>query len=294
MAWFSMHGGHSGEYCRHARGTLQEVIERAIGRGFTTYGLTEHAPRYHQQELFADEAGLSPADLAAMFEAYLPAARELQHRHAGRIEILVGFEAEPIPRPGEDWTQQTLDISRDGKFDYMVGSIHHIEGVFIDSNPEQTQQLAKQLGGMGELQRRYFQQVAEMVQRLRPQVVAHLDLVRKYDGFDASFDKPILAQIEGVLEVIRDVGSVLEVNAAPARRGTGPVYPLPGILQRACAMAVPVTLSDDSHGPADVGVGLDACMAALATAGYRQVHCLHRAPGGVEWAAVPLTDVRPA
>jgi histidinol-phosphatase (PHP family) len=54
----------------------------------------------------------------------------------------------------------------------------------------------------------------------------------------------------------------------------GPVYPIPWILERARAIGVPVTLGDDSHGPADVGVGLDACIRAIAAAGYREVHYL--------------------
>jgi histidinol-phosphatase (PHP family) len=71
------------------------------------------------------------------------------------------------------------------------------------------------------------------------------------------------------------------------------VYPLPRILLRARELGVRVTLGDDSHGPHDVGEGLDACVAALAQAGYREVHLLDRAEGRVVARAVPLTEVQP-
>ena len=58
-------------------------------------------------------------------------------------------------------------------------------------------------------------------------------------------------------------------------------------------MGVPVTLSDDSHGPGDVGVGLKECLAAIAAAGYREVHYLTRIGGQVQLVAAPLGDVKP-
>jgi histidinol-phosphatase (PHP family) len=67
VPWFSYHGGHSGEFTRHARGSLEEVIQSAIQAGFSIYGLSEHAPRYRAQDLFPDEADLGVDDLAQMF-----------------------------------------------------------------------------------------------------------------------------------------------------------------------------------------------------------------------------------
>jgi hypothetical protein len=48
MVWFSYHGGHSGEFCAHAKSSLEEVVDTAIARGFIHYGLSEHCPRYRK------------------------------------------------------------------------------------------------------------------------------------------------------------------------------------------------------------------------------------------------------
>lgn len=58
------HHSHSGQFCRHAAQgtTLEDVVKRAIEKGFKVYGLTEHCPRYRQQDLYPEEvsSGMSP------------------------------------------------------------------------------------------------------------------------------------------------------------------------------------------------------------------------------------------
>lgn len=49
------HHSHSGSFCCHAKGTLEEVVLEAIRQGFTTYGLSEHVPRYRVQDLYPEE-----------------------------------------------------------------------------------------------------------------------------------------------------------------------------------------------------------------------------------------------
>ena len=46
---------HSGQFCKHAFSTLEEVVLRAIEVGFTHYGLSEHMPRYLPEDLYDEE-----------------------------------------------------------------------------------------------------------------------------------------------------------------------------------------------------------------------------------------------
>ena len=50
----SLHS-HSGQFCRHGHGSLEEVVLAAIERGFEVYGLTEHCPRSLPHELYPEE-----------------------------------------------------------------------------------------------------------------------------------------------------------------------------------------------------------------------------------------------
>eukprot|EP00045_Choanoeca_perplexa_P004120 m.35594 g.35594 ORF g.35594 m.35594 type:complete len:77 (-) comp12404_c0_seq2:113-343(-) len=46
---------HSGQFCKHAAGTLEEMVLQAIKLGFTHYGLSEHMPRYRGIDLYPEE-----------------------------------------------------------------------------------------------------------------------------------------------------------------------------------------------------------------------------------------------
>ena len=49
------HHSHSGQFCRHATGTLEDVVLEAIQQGFEIYGLSEHVPRYRTGDLYPEE-----------------------------------------------------------------------------------------------------------------------------------------------------------------------------------------------------------------------------------------------
>lgn len=49
------HHSHSGQFCKHASGELEEVVLEAISKRFRIYGLTEHVPRYRTHDLYPEE-----------------------------------------------------------------------------------------------------------------------------------------------------------------------------------------------------------------------------------------------
>lgn len=51
---YSYHS-HSGQFCKHGYGLLEDVVKEAIRKGFHGYGLSEHMPRYDDSELYPEE-----------------------------------------------------------------------------------------------------------------------------------------------------------------------------------------------------------------------------------------------
>jgi histidinol-phosphatase (PHP family) len=49
------HHSHSGQFCKHGSGSLEDVVREAIRQGFEVYGLTEHVPRYRSEDLYPEE-----------------------------------------------------------------------------------------------------------------------------------------------------------------------------------------------------------------------------------------------
>ena len=292
MPWFSYHGGHSGGFCRHAKDDLAAVVETAIARGFTHYGLSEHCPRDRAQDLYPEEHDLGPGGLAAAFAAYTAEAFALRERYADRIELVVGFETERLPP--DVWAARMRELRACAPFEYVVGSVHDVDGTYVDYTAELTAELAERVGGRDALHARYFAALTDMVVTLRPEIVGHIDLVRKFDGPEARFSPAVWPQIERALEAVAAHGAVLDVNCGAHRRGLSPVYPLPEILTRAAQMGIAVTLGDDSHGVSSVGIGLDACLRAISDAGYREIAYLTREAGAAQatWRRAPLDRVQ--
>lgn len=291
MVWFSYHGGHSGQFCGHAKGKLEDVVKTAIERGFTHYGLSEHCPRDRVADLYPEEQAAGVDGLATKFDAYLREARRVQALYADHIDVLVGFETERLPP--QQWAERMTALRRHTQADFIIGSVHDVDGTWVDLSPEMTAEAARAAGGREALQIKYFDAVAELVTTLRPEVVGHIDLVRKFDGETAHFGPRAMAACERALEAASAVGAVLDVNPGAMRRGMSPVYPLPQILARAREMGVGVTLGDDGHGPHDVGAGLEACMEAIAGAGYQVVDYFAHEAGAVVRRQAPLGDVGP-
>ncbi len=291
VAWFSYHGGHSGRYCRHAKGDLRAVVERAIELGFSHYGLSEHCPRSRTIDLFPDESDLDPTKLAETFERYVEQARDLQREFAADLHLLVGFETEALP-PGQ-WPELMQTLRERHAFDFVVGSVHSVGDIPIDFTPDRSAEAEVLAGGWDALCTAYFEQVAELVSTLRPEITGHIDLIRRFRGDRVEFSDAVWPSIEAALRAVKATGSLLEINAAPARRGFGPVYPGPGILERARQLSIPITLGDDSHGPHDVGGGLDACVEALRAAGYSEACLLERRDGATRVVTVPLAELKP-
>jgi HisJ family histidinol phosphate phosphatase len=58
------HHSHSGQFCGHAKDTLEEVVQAAIAKGFHSFALTEHIPRPYE-DFYPEEVSL-PCPLACV------------------------------------------------------------------------------------------------------------------------------------------------------------------------------------------------------------------------------------
>lgn len=62
------HHSHSGEFCKHAQGRLEDVVLEAIRQGFKVLGLSEHMPRYRPIDFYPEEV-IAYRTLATRHEA---------------------------------------------------------------------------------------------------------------------------------------------------------------------------------------------------------------------------------
>lgn len=253
----SLHGGHSGQFCDHAKGTLREMVEAAITAGMPIFGLSEHCPRYDEKDLFPSERelGFDVNKLIELFESYSKEASLLQEEYKDKIELLRGFEIEVVD---ESYYQRMTKLKTEGKFDYIVGSLHHLRGRCIDGWPKLFYEIAHQCGGLEPMAVEYYKEVQLMIEGLKPEVVGHIDLLSKFCDDDDSLSTPkIQRQMRSTLESAKAAGSILDLNVYPFRKGKKYPYPAPWIVKMALEIGVPFCFGDDSHSPDTVGVGIE-------------------------------------
>jgi histidinol-phosphatase (PHP family) len=285
----SLHGGHSGEFCEHAAGSLREVVESALAKGFLVYGVSEHAPRAEARFLYPSELakGYTLERIQEEFDAYGRAVRALADEYADRMTLLCGFEAEVVP------ARSYRDLMRGYRtrygFDYMVGSVHYVDEIQIDGAPADFARAVEARGGLEAFAVGYYDLVAEMIAALEPDVVGHLDLIRRNAPAEADLATPAIRQSANrALEAARAAGAVLDLNTAGWRKGLGSPYPAPWLVRRAHEVGVAFCFGDDSHGPEQTGAGVEEARAYLLENGVTGIRRLVRQDGAVVWQTIDL------
>ncbi|KAG9082525.1 histidinolphosphatase [Ceratobasidium sp. 370] len=229
------HHSHSGQFCKHAVGTLEDVVQAAISAGFEVYGLTEHVPRYRKEDLYPEEADLNPADLARTFDLYIQEAQRLKAAYTDQITLLIGLETDFITT--NDLNQlETLLERYAGQIEYVVGSVHHCGGIPIDfDKPTFEKAVASFSESPGTITydtpttcqvaylNAYFDAQLQLMQRVHPEVIGHLDLCRLYTPKLSLQD--VWPRVERNIRYAIDYGAVFELNAAAFRKGWDSAYP---------------------------------------------------------------------
>ncbi|KAG1644838.1 hypothetical protein G6F44_002429 [Rhizopus delemar] len=279
---YSFHS-HSGQFCKHGHGLLEDVVKEAIRKGFHVYGLSEHMPRYADSELYPEEieAECTPTTLTETFRDFRLEAERLKEAYKGSISLLVGTEIEFI---NQDYANHIQQLRSEA--DYVVGSLHHVNSVPIDFSPELYQTaLAGAKDSLQTLFVQYFDEQWEMLQAIQPEVVGHFDLIRIFA--DQSVADQVLLEPQVWQRIVRNVdyiigyGGLFEINSRSWKKGLKDAYPQRNIIQIIKEKGGKFTLSDDCHGPNDVGLFYEKLPNYLLETGIDTIHYLTRQEGKV-------------
>lgn len=286
---FTMHS-HSGQFCPgHAKDDLEDVIKHMISIGYKTIGLTEHMPRTGLEDLYPEELDDPVGSLAALMprhEAYLVEAQRLQTKYADQVHILIGFEGEFI-RP-EVYATLVHDLAAHPAIDYFMGSLHHTCGIPIDFDKAMWNQARDAAGGTDQsMYAKYYDEQYAMLTALKPKVVGHFDLIRLMSpepdrdvrtAWAGETGEPsvVWEKIVRNLKAVRSHDGWLECNSSALRKGLSEPYPSRAIAEEWLRMGGKFTVSDDSHGLAQVATCYPRALDYLASLGVTDVWTLHK------------------
>lgn len=269
----SIHGGHSRQFCGHAQNSLEEIVLAYIAKGFDWVGITEHLPPNEKRFIYPEERadGLGVEALHRRFDHYITEARRLQRMYARQLKIFVGCETEAYTG-GFDYATQLIEQYQP---DYVLGGVHHVDDIAFDSSEASYAHAVTVAGSIEALYCRYFDLQYEMIQTLKPKVVAHFDLIRMFDpDYPLSLRAPaVQRRVTRNLELVRQLGIILDFNVAALRKGAVEPYLSRPLLEQAHALGIAVVPGDDSHGVDMVGAYID-----------EGIHILKRFGFSTDWA----------
>jgi histidinol-phosphatase (PHP family) len=264
----SLHGGHSGQYCSHARDLLEDIIQRYIELGFKRVGITEHVPPVNDRFLYPDERklNLTADDLYKRFEAYFQQLAALKKKYNDRIKIFAGMETETYTGYAEHIRQLIARFQPD----YIVGSVHHVDDICFDYSREDYARVVSRFGSYEAVYARYFDLQYEMIKTLNPFIVGHFDLIRIYDeGYKKRLLHPEIDQkIKRNLALIKSLNLVLDFNLRPLARGEKEPYITPSILKTVKEMGIRIVPGDDSHSVNEAGGYVEKAIDILTATGF--------------------------
>ena len=175
--------------------------------------------------------------LSKQFDDFIVEAHRLKQLYAPQITLLVGLETEYITNTDLDGLEKLLE-RHGNRVEYVVGSVHHVNEIPIDFDPPTYQKALESFGIEKEDSRQehfllaYFDAQYELLQRFKPEVIAHFDLCRLYNPDLRFSDFPAVKKaIERNIRFAVDYGALFEINSAAFRKKWSTPYPAEDIVE---------------------------------------------------------------
>jgi histidinol-phosphatase (PHP family) len=257
---YHMHLRDEAEELAHRAGAVEPFVAAARAAGVDEIGFTEHAYYFEQTRSLWHvpyHVDRCRHDLDPYVDAVVTAKEK-------GLPVKLGLEVDYEPGR-EDDTRAILDSY---PWDFLLGSVHFVDGYAIDGEPRLIDAL-----GVEATWERYFAVLADAARSGVFDVLSHPDLVKifgdRIDGFDYA----------PVADAIVEGGVAVEVSTAGLRRPVRELYPAVELLRACRERDVPVTMASDAHVPRLVGRDFDRALALLASAGYETVTVFDRREG---------------
>jgi len=244
------------ERCGHAAGSMAMYADAALRRGLRTLAVTDHAPLLLESGVDDPAPGMHMPRSA--WSGYLDEAVALRDRLAGRLELLVGVEADYIP--GREAAYRAL--LDDQRLDVVLGSVHYVDGFHVY---DRTRWSAN--ADVDAVYARYLELVRAAATSGLFDVMAHIDAMK------ARAPRPPSAperEWDATVAALRAADVAVEINTSGYRKVDEP-FPAWGLIERLHAAGVPLTFGSDAHRPDEVHHAWATVHAGLSARGIHEL-----------------------
>lgn len=242
--------------CGHAEGLPVDYVASAIRHGLSEIGISDHAP---YPENIDTEVRMAPAQWTH-YRQWIAQARELGE---GRIAVRYGVEIDWFPGR----MQETEQLIADEPFDYVIGSVHYINGEVFD-NPYDLS-IWTPSGAPDRIWIAYMEEMCRLAGSGCANIIGHFDLPKKFGYFPTP--KAVAEVDERAREALRiaaENGVCIEINTSGWSRAVKECYPAEKYLRMGAEFGIGLVLGSDAHTPSQVGARFDDAVALAQSCGF--------------------------
>jgi histidinol-phosphatase (PHP family) len=234
---------------------IEEMIRAAADAGLDEIGLSDH------YVLTPSRSQLDWSMPLDRLDEYVDAVQTAAGTAPDGLLVRLGVEADFIPETAAD----LRDILASQPFDYVIGSVHIVDGFTVDSTPSAWDPISQP--ERNEILRAYWVRVRQMAESGLFDFAGHLDLPKKF-GIRATVD--LSDEISAALDAIAVAGMAVEVNTAGWYWTCDEPYPSERIIRGCLQRDIPILVPSDAHVPENIVRGYERAFALLREAGCRE------------------------
>ena len=260
---------------------MEQVVKDAIQMNMDELCFTDHVdygikqdPETASEEFLAKASetiddddwhpGMERFVLNVHYPSYMSQIEQMKKKYGGRIELKTGLEFGIQSHTIPDF--QKLYHRFEDQWDFILLSIHQ-----VDDKEFWTQEFQEGKSQL-EYNRAYYEELLKVVREYKDySVLAHMDLIIRYDKAGRIDFDQVCDLIEKILKTIIADGKGLEVNTSSIRYEMNSLHPSAEILKLYKNLGGTIlTFGSDSHKPEHLGAGIQEQKEMVKALGFDQ------------------------
>ncbi|MCX7820608.1 MAG: histidinol-phosphatase HisJ [Brevinematales bacterium] len=260
-----MYNFHTHNELCDGEGPAEAYVLSAIEKDFKALGFSSHAPIPVELDWTLKKEKV---------DEYFSIIKNLKEKYKGKIELYLGLEFDYF----EKKEFQDFYFNNKEKLDYNICSVHFFyeknNFYIIDGKLENYIDALKILFNDNVISfvKKYYELIRKMIIEFKPDIIAHLDLIKKNNKKNTFFSEKELwyrKEILSTLDVIKKSSSLLEINTGGLARGSiEDFYPSEWLFKECYYREIPIIINSDCHNPSKLDAYFLEAKNALKKAGY--------------------------
>ena len=267
------------------KNTAEEHVRAAIRKGFSVLGFSEHC-LHPLDPNFYSKVDSNWHMLPTNMDKYVSTITALKRQYAGRITILLGFEADYFSSPSIGLAKPDKNAYSKYSPDFIIGSVHFINtdwGFFtVDNKEDEVEKALRSFYSKsnGTIDGKavvcdYFEAERQMIKKGKFEIIGHPDLILLRNGALNFFNESetwYKDEIRLTAKAAAKAGVIAEINTGAIARGLmNDIYPSEQFLEYLFNNKVPVCINSDAHKSEFLDASFDYASEKARRAGYKEL-----------------------